>query len=344
MPLTAVIDGETVCTLTRAADVCSDLNISHRLLRRDELDEMHKKKDTWRATCRTCGQRLLLKSWINRPEFFLFAHWPGTAEACRMLGGGDESFEHNDLKIHLAMVGSRAGYEAGVEVPGDGCRADVVWTKKSSQTPFEVQLASISRADVAERARRYERSFSHQSAWIHHGHSRWAHDVPSMRLETPEANAMVVGGIYADNRLTTRLSVPLDEASLSWARGDLMWIEGTVDEPSGMHPVASTPRPQQHPRRRPNEGADPDIEPLGGAVFCRTPAGGVHGVTVQPLIAARINDLGLEWGIAVLREARRMAEASGVSGPVHLSDIQALPPEVRGRLLYWIAAKGWVTQ
>ena len=77
----------------------------------------------------------------DRSAFGIFAHNPGQADRCRLLGW-EESAEHDLLKHRLALAARSVGAKTEFEVMlGDTCRADVVATLPSgTRWGLEAQL------------------------------------------------------------------------------------------------------------------------------------------------------------------------------------------------------------
>jgi hypothetical protein len=133
----------------------------------------------------------------GRGPFITFAHNPGEAEKCRELGyDSDESFEHQHLKGALAKTAERHGWKARLEVPGDGCRADVVIDHPSRQRRvLEAQVSPLP-TDVALRRHDLYVSQFGPTTWTHTRQRPWATQIESLRvaddLET------VIDGVYED--------------------------------------------------------------------------------------------------------------------------------------------------
>jgi hypothetical protein len=153
--------------------------------------------------CRGCGGPVHTRhvpDGNDTDPFLVFAHNPGAAELCRQLGfHTDESDAHHRLKATLAAAARKAGWTADLEVPGDGCRADVVVTKGSKTRVLEAQISGLSVADALERTRRYRTSFGNP-LWTHTKRRDWSTQVPSVRIDDPDdtANPVVIGGVMVD--------------------------------------------------------------------------------------------------------------------------------------------------
>lgn len=189
MTLLAEIDGERVAASPKVIEA----GILATLLDEEAFRAIDRERSTLDLRCHHCHQPVHLRTFPLDPHAWLFAHNPGTAELCRMMGGGgDESPAHHDTKLAIARAGAQAGFTADVEVSGEGCRADVVLSKGSVQWPIEVQLAPVSTEDVEERSRRYGVSFSNQSLWMHSNSRRWSQLVPAARF-APDDLTLITG-------------------------------------------------------------------------------------------------------------------------------------------------------
>lgn len=185
-------------------------------------------------------------------ELITFAHHPGEAELCRKLGfHTDESPQHHYLKDQLARAAKSAGWEAELEVPGEGCRADVVVSKKgASSRVLEAQISPLGEKDALERSERYARSFG-QPTWTHTRPRPWSKKVESLRVDDEMVN--VVDGIYVDQAGDIRAEPhPITEAIPSVLNGRLRYVffeaeEGTVGY---FAPIGAEPSERSRRRRR----------------------------------------------------------------------------------------------
>ena len=84
-----------------------------------------------------------------------FAHKVGS-EHCH---SGGESEEHESLKAAAAIaVNACSGWNAKIEVSGEGWRADVLAVRRSQKIAIEVQLSSQAKRETAARNNRFEAS------------------------------------------------------------------------------------------------------------------------------------------------------------------------------------------
>ena len=170
-----------------------------RAVDRSESLRLYREKNVpWR--CRGCQGTVHMRRQQDSPAttgLITFAHNPGEAEKCRALGfHTDESPEHHELKDRLAKAATQAGWDAELEVYGDGCRADVVVSKKgASSRVLEAQLATLSERDAVERSERYLREFG-QPTWTHTGSRPWSKRVESLRVD--DDLSTVIDGVYVD--------------------------------------------------------------------------------------------------------------------------------------------------
>ena len=177
--------------------------IDARLLDESELDALLKERPP--IVCRSCKGGCHVRDNTHNPRlglpigskpFITFAHNPGNKERCQqMFGSYDESPQHYMLKDKLAKAAVAAGYDAQLEVPSDGCRADVVATKNGRTHVLEAQCAEIGMDEAITRTNTYQREFG-DTTWAHTKARRWSQKVPALQVD--EGLDKVVAGIFED--------------------------------------------------------------------------------------------------------------------------------------------------
>ena len=166
MPLTASCREDIV-----DAAICSD----------DEFARVYRVRPRVPLNCRECGASVHAKE--SRYGLRFFAHDPKTS-GCT---GAGESPEHRALKHWIAGVVRRLGWAALPEEgprPSDvgGWRADMLAVSPDGarRVAFEVQLATMTAAEGAERTERYERDRI-ETVWVTTRHAPWLLAIPSVR-------------------------------------------------------------------------------------------------------------------------------------------------------------------
>lgn len=166
MPLTALSEGDVI-----DATMCSD----------DEFARVHRVRPRAILLCRECGASVHAK--VSKYGLRFFAH-DRQQSGCASAG---ESPEHRALKRWIAEVVRRLGWAAYLEEgprPGDGggWRADLlaVHPDGARRVAFEVQLASMTATEGAQRTERYERD-DIETVWITTRHTPWLLAIPGVR-------------------------------------------------------------------------------------------------------------------------------------------------------------------
>lgn len=179
MTLVAYVDNNPVCIV--------DITID---------DIMEIRRHGYPIRCRGCGGPMHCRE-VVADKFYIFAHNPGAAERCRLLGG-DESEEHDSLKRRLAIAARNYGAKAELEVRfDDECQADVVVTLPSGdQWGLEAQLATLPYRVAALRHEKYVNHIG-RCTWIHTRRRDWATKIESLRIDDDEQKN-VIGGVYLD--------------------------------------------------------------------------------------------------------------------------------------------------
>ena len=236
-----------------------------RQVDRQESMKLHADRDVpWR--CRGCDGRVHMR--LHRGEneaieLVTFAHHPGAAELCRQLGfHTDESPQHHYLKDQLAQAAKSAGWDAELEVPGDGCRADVVVSRKgASSRVLEAQISPLGEKDAIERSEKYARSFG-QPTWTHTRPRPWSKKVEALRVDDDMLN--VIDGIYLDQTGDIRADPhPLTEAIPSVLNGRLRYVFFEADEGTVGYFAPIGAEPSERSKRR--KAKRPERETIRGS-------------------------------------------------------------------------------
>lgn len=228
--LVAVISQQIVVLDPRVPDHLGVSGENVPVLSLGDIDAIRSRRSE-RPCCRFCGRQVIIARWPGDRSRHYFRHAPGDLTECLALGGGEpESPEHEELKLSIAMAAKKRGHSVDVEVPGDGCRADVVATTKDGRrVPFEAQLASLSEPAAVERNRRYESSFGSRATWVHTGRQPWDRAIPSLQVDH-HTRSMVGGGVYVDLSLERQVEpFPLDQAVGGICGRRLEYIYGQQD-------------------------------------------------------------------------------------------------------------------
>lgn len=108
--------------------------------------QIHKTRPRAPLVCRGCGHGLHAK--VSPTGVRFFAHDAAQSD-CPTAG---ESIGHRLLKLELVSAARAAGWEAELEVAGEGWRADVLATSpECRRVAWEAQLAAITTEEIQER-------------------------------------------------------------------------------------------------------------------------------------------------------------------------------------------------
>jgi competence protein CoiA len=131
-------------------------------------------------TCTACSHGVHAKK--SPLGLRYFAHDAGAPE-CVLLG---ESMAHRLLKLELVTAVRDAGWQARLEVSGDGWRADVLAISPdgTDRMAWEAQLARATREELEERTARLGAS-GVRVCWITDAVRPFAGHVPTIRLGRP---------------------------------------------------------------------------------------------------------------------------------------------------------------
>jgi hypothetical protein len=176
--------------------------------------------------CRGCGGRVHMRLHPGDESdepFVTFAHHPGEGERCRALGFHvEESPEHHRLKDAIARSAKDAGWSVELEVPGDGCRADVVATRKGASRVLEAQLSPLGTEEAIRRTDLYTREFG-PTTWTHTRVRPWSTRIESVRVD--DGLDTVVGGVFLDQEGSTPAPpTPLADTIPRIVAGELRWV------------------------------------------------------------------------------------------------------------------------
>lgn len=144
-------------------------------------------------TCRGCGHGLHAKVSPNGLRFF--SHDAAQSQ-CPTAG---ESLAHRLLKLELVSAAQAAGWEAELEVAGNGWRADVLATSpEGRQVAWEAQLAQITPKEIVQRHSTMTAD-GLEVCWVADRHRAWIGQVPAIAVapahpETGETDLQVVAG------------------------------------------------------------------------------------------------------------------------------------------------------
>lgn len=171
------------------------LDASTHELRRGEgpWPRVYKVRPRAPLTCRGCGHGLHAKISPNGLRFF--SHDAAQSD-CPTAG---ESLAHRLLKLELVSAARAAGWEAELEVAGNGWRADVLATSPTGRRmAWEAQLAQITTAEIVDRHDTMT-SDGLEVCWVADRHRAWIGVVPAIAVapthpETGEPGLHVVTG------------------------------------------------------------------------------------------------------------------------------------------------------
>lgn len=144
-------------------------------------------------TCRGCGHGLHAKVSPNGLRFF--SHDAAQSD-CPTAG---EGLAHRLLKLELVSAARAAGWEAELEVAGNGWRADVLATSpEGRRVAWEAQLVQITSEEIVDRHNTMTAD-GLEVCWVADRHRAWIGGVPAVAVapahpETGEAGLHVVAG------------------------------------------------------------------------------------------------------------------------------------------------------
>ncbi len=146
----------------------------------DVWARIHKTGPRVALTCRGCGHGLHAK--VSPTGLRFFAHDAAQSD-CPTAG---ESFAHRLLKLELVSAARAAGWDAELEVAGEGWRADVLAASPDGRrVAWEAQLAAITPEDIA---RRHDTMTSTglEVCWVADRPRLWIGHVPAVAVALAE--------------------------------------------------------------------------------------------------------------------------------------------------------------
>lgn len=143
-------------------------------------ERVHKTRPPTPLECVGCGGPVHAKVSPAPHLMRFFAHKATPDSACPLAG---ESQEHRLLKVLLARAARAAGWNAELEVPGDGWRADVlaVAPDASRRVAWEAQLSGITVDEIQARTQRMAAA-GVEVCWVTTRDAPWLGHVPSVRI------------------------------------------------------------------------------------------------------------------------------------------------------------------
>lgn len=144
-------------------------------------------------TCRGCGHGLHAK--VSSTGLRFFSHDAAQSD-CATAG---ESLAHRLLKIELVSAVRAAGWEAELEVAGNGWRADVLATSpEGRRVAWEAQLAQITPEEIVARHNTMTAD-GLEVCWVADRYRAWIGQVPAIAVapahpDTGETDLQVVAG------------------------------------------------------------------------------------------------------------------------------------------------------
>lgn len=146
--------------------------------------QIHKTRPRAPLVCRGCGHALHAK--VSPTGLRFFAHDAAQSD-CPTAG---ESIGHRLLKLELVSAARAAGWEAELEVAGEGWRADVLATSPSGRrVAWEAQLAAITTDEIQQRHDSMTGT-GLEVCWVADRVRLWTGHVPAVAVATaPEDGA-----------------------------------------------------------------------------------------------------------------------------------------------------------
>lgn len=179
MPLSALLGGVVIdATLEEVAPGIS-------------WESLHRARPRPRLTCPACRAGLHAKVSPAPRRLRYFAH-DALGSECPLSG---ESLAHRLLKVELANAIRDVGWEARLEVAGDGWRADVLATDPgtSRRMAWEAQLSPQTADETLERTENLRRS-GVRVCWVTDKRAPWLGSAPSVRVAREGDVLQVVQG------------------------------------------------------------------------------------------------------------------------------------------------------
>lgn len=172
-----------------------------------------------RLRCRGCGEVVHAKT-MTQSGLRFFAH-SSTVKGCPSHG---ETARHLELKKRVADAFRAAGWDAELEVAGEGWRADVLVAGPTGrQVAVEVQLAGTTAEEVDDRMSRHSRSGLTTMWIVERRRPYWAERFPTVVVDNEDR---VIDSVLVTS--ATRVSVPAPAAPASLSRFVARWAEGRL--------------------------------------------------------------------------------------------------------------------
>lgn len=164
---------------------------------RDELApgikwvDVHRARPRLALRCPACGAGVHAKVSPAPRHMRYFAH-DALDSNCALSG---ESLAHRILKVELANAIRAAGWDAQLEVPGEGWRADVLASDPASprRMAWEAQLSGQTPDETVERTTNLNRA-GVAVCWVADKRASWLGSAPGVRLQRDHDGLRVVEG------------------------------------------------------------------------------------------------------------------------------------------------------
>lgn len=152
--------------------------------------QLHRVRPRPLLTCLGCGRRMHAKVSPRPHQLRFFAHDAANA-ACPLAG---ETLAHRLLKVELASALRDAGWDARLEVAGDGWRADVLATNpaRTHRMAWEAQLSPSTVEELRQRTE-LMRASGLRVCWVADRDVHWLGHVPTIQVTRPESGANDAG-------------------------------------------------------------------------------------------------------------------------------------------------------
>lgn len=154
-------------------------------------ESVHRVRPRLPLTCPACGAGVHAKLSPAPRRLRYFAH-DALESHCALSG---ESLAHRLLKIELASAIRDAGWDARLEVAGEGWRADVLAsdTQSGRRIAWEAQLSSQTADETAARSMNLEAS-GVEVCWVTDKRAPWQGAAPGVRIVQDGGSLHVVEG------------------------------------------------------------------------------------------------------------------------------------------------------
>ncbi|MDF2698427.1 MAG: pSRTUE45b [Labilithrix sp.] len=152
---------------------------------------IHRARPRLPLRCPACGAGVHAKVSPAPRRLRYFAH-DALDSNCALSG---ESLAHRLLKVELVHAIRAAGWDAQLEVPGDGWRADVLASDAASsrRMAWEAQLSGQTPDETVERTANLHRA-GVAVCWVTDKRASWLGSAPGVRLQRDDDGLRVVEG------------------------------------------------------------------------------------------------------------------------------------------------------